>query len=113
VLDSELQQVTSEEDAPLRSVIEVVRDDLRARAAALAGQIELVETALSAFGPPAPGIRYLWAGCEEAALRAIAEMTTKDCPPSERLVEFETALVLGEAWCRLAECERHFGSVAA
>jgi hypothetical protein len=112
VLDTGLQQVASPEDTKLHAIVEVIRDDLRARAELLAGRIELVETALSAFGPPAPGIRYLWAGCEEAALRAIAEGTKIDRPPSERLAEFETALVLAEAWCRLAECERHFGSAA-
>jgi hypothetical protein len=30
---------------------------------------------------------------------------------SERLAEFETVLVLAEAWCKLAEAERHFGRV--
>lgn len=111
-LDAALQQLKLADDAPLRSVVGMVRDDLRARAEALAERLEVVVTALSALGPPAPGIRYLWAGCEEAALAAIADGAEAVRPPSERLAEFETALVLGEAWCRLAEGERHFGGVS-
>jgi hypothetical protein len=34
-----------------------------------------------------------------------------ECSLTQRLAEIETALVLAEAWCCLAECERHFGRV--
>jgi hypothetical protein len=110
-LDTALQQLKPADDAPLRTVVENVRDDLCARVKALAERLAAVETAFAALDPPAPGIRYLWARCEAAALTAIADGAKAERPPAERLAEFETALVLAEAWCRLAEGERHFGRV--
>jgi hypothetical protein len=111
-LDTALRRLKFADETPLRSLVDVVRDDLRARAQALAERLNMVETAFSALDPPAPGIRYLWAGCEAAALAAVADAAKSDGPPAERLAEFETALVLAEAWCRLAEAERHFGRAA-
>jgi hypothetical protein len=110
-LDAALQRVKIADGVPLRSLVDTVRDDLRARVHALAERLNIVETAFMALDPPAPGIRYLWAGCEAAALTAVADAAKSDRPPAERLAEFETALVLAEAWCRLAEAERHFGKV--
>jgi hypothetical protein len=100
------------DEAPLRELIDNLRDDLRARVQALGERLKLVEEAFAALDPPAPVIRYLWAGCEAAALTAVADAAKSDRPPAERLAEFETALVLAEAWCRLAEAERHFGRLA-
>jgi hypothetical protein len=111
-LDVALRRLKPEDDAPPGAFVGMVRDDLRGRIKPLAERLEIVEAAFSALDPPAPGIRYLWAGCEEAALAAIADGAKTDRPPAERLAEFETALVLAEAWCRLAEGERHFGRVA-
>jgi hypothetical protein len=51
----------------------------------------------------------LWAGCEAAALAAVADATKGERAAAEQLAELEAALALGEAWCRLAETERHFG----
>ena len=112
-LDAALRRVKIADETPLGSLIDIVRDDLRARVRALAERLSIVETAFIALDPPAPGIRYLWAGCEAAALAAVADATKSDRPPAERLAQFETALVLAEAWCRLAEAERHFGKAAA
>jgi len=111
-LETALRRLKLTGDGPLRTLIDLVRDDLRARIKPLAERLQVVETAFSALDPPAPGIRYLWAGCEEAALAALAAAAKSECPPAERLAEFETALVLAEAWCRLAEGERHFGRAA-
>jgi hypothetical protein len=111
-LDAALRRLKLADDAPLRTLVGMVRDDLRARAKALTEQIEGVEAAFAALDPPAPGIRYMWAGCEAAALAAIADAAKDERPLAERLAEFETALVLGEAWYRLAETERHFGRLA-
>lgn len=108
-LDGALRRLRLTDDLPLRSLLDTVRDDLRARVGELAGRLEIVETAFSALDPPALGIRYLWARCEGAALAAVADAAKKDSPIAERLAEFETALTLAEAWCRLAEAERHFG----
>ncbi len=108
-LDGALEALKFAEDAPLRSLLGTVRDDLRARVRMLAERLAVVETAFSALAPPAPSIRYLWAGCEEAALAAVADAAKSDRPVAERLAEFETALTLAEGWCRLAEAERHFG----
>jgi hypothetical protein len=108
-LDTALRRLELSGDAPLNTLIGMVRDDLLGRIEPLAGRLNVVETAFSALDPPAPVIRFLWAGCEDAALTAIADGAQTDRPPSERLAEFETALVLAEAWCRLAESERHFG----
>ena len=108
-LDGALRRLKFAEDAPLRSLLGTVRDDLRRRVHTLAERLKVVETAFSVLDPPAPGIRYLWAGCEAAALTAVADAAKGDHPVAERLAEFETALVLSEAWCRLAEAERHFG----
>lgn len=108
-LDAGLRRLKIADGDPLRSLVETVRDDLRARVRALAERLDIVETAFAALDPPAPGIRYLWAGCEAAALAAVADAAKRDSPPAERLAEFETALTLAEAWCRLAEAERHFG----
>jgi hypothetical protein len=41
----------------------------------------------------------------------VDEAKTGNRPVAEQLATFETALVLAEAWCRLAEGERHFGRV--
>jgi hypothetical protein len=109
VLDTALRRLRFADDAPLRALAGTVRDDLRGRVATLKERLAAVEAAFSALDPPAPGIRYLWAGCEAAALEAIAAAVKNERPVSERLAEFETALTLGEAWCRLAEGERHFG----
>jgi len=108
-LDTALRRLKMADDAPLRMLVADVRDDLRVRVKALAERLAVVETAFAALDPPAPGIRYLWARCEETALAAIADAAKAEHPPAERLAEFETALVLAEAWCRLAEGERHFG----
>jgi hypothetical protein len=108
-LDTGLRRLAFAEDMPLRALAGLVRDDLRARAAELRGRLAAVEAAFAALDPPAPGIRYLWAGCEAAALESIAAARKGDRPVSEQLAEFETALALAEAWCRLAEAERHFG----
>ena len=108
-LDTALRRLSIPEDAPLSALAGVLRDGLRARIKPLRERLKVVETAFSALDPPAPGIRYLWAGCEEAALGAIADAATSDRPLPERLAELETALVLAEAWCRLAEGEHHFG----
>jgi hypothetical protein len=108
-IDGALRRLKLADDMPLRSLIGTVRDDLRARVRILTERLEVVEAAFSALDPPAPGIRYLWAGCEDAALTAVADAAKSDRPIAERLAEFETALVLAEAWCRLAEAERHFG----
>ncbi|HWD58988.1 MAG TPA: hypothetical protein VG308_11945 [Stellaceae bacterium] len=110
-LDAALRRVKPDGGAPLHTLIGAVRDDLRERAKALAERLSVAEGAFAALDPPAPGIRYLWSGCEEAALAAIAEGARDERPLAERLAELETALVLGEAWCRLAEGERHFGRV--
>jgi hypothetical protein len=111
-LDTALRRLKLPSEAPLHALIGMVRDDLRARTAPLGERLQVVEAAFSALDPPAPGIRYLWAGCEAAALAAIADGAKGERPAAERFAEFETALVLGEAWCRLAEAERHFGRVA-
>ena len=108
-LDTALRRLKMADDAPLRTLVADVRDDLRVRVKTLAERLAVVETAFAALDPPAPGIRYLWARCEETALAAIADAAKAEHPPAERLAEFETALVLAEAWCRLAEGERHFG----
>jgi hypothetical protein len=86
-----------------------MRNDLRDRVAAMRERLAAVEAAFAALDPPAPGIRYLWAGCEAATLAGVAAAAKSEAPLGERLAEFETALVLAEAWCRLAEAERHFG----
>jgi hypothetical protein len=111
-LDTALRRLKPDDDAPQGAFVAMLRDDLCSRIKPLAKRLEIVETAFSALDPPAPGIRYLWAGCEAAALAAIADGAKIDRPPAERLAEFETALVLAEAWCRLAEGERHFGRAA-
>jgi hypothetical protein len=108
-LDTALRRLSLDDEAPLRVLAGWVRDDLRGRLAGLTERLATVEAAFSALDPPAPGIRYLWAGCEEAALAAIAVASKGERPLSERLAELETALTLAEAWCRLGEGERHFG----
>jgi hypothetical protein len=110
-LDAALRRMKFAEDLPLQGLLGVVRDDLRSRVKLLTERLETVETAFAALDPPAPGIRYLWAGCEAAALAAVAEGAKAERPPVERLAAFETGLALAEAWCRLAEGERHFGRV--
>jgi hypothetical protein len=108
-LDAALRRLSFADDMPLRALADTVRDDLRERLAGLRERLATVEAAFSALDPPAPRIRYLGAGCEAAALAAIAAAAKRERPLSERLAEFETALALAEAWCRLAEGERHFG----
>jgi len=108
-LDTALRRLPLADDTPLRALAGVVRDDLRSRIAILRERLAAVEAAFSALDPPAPGIRYLWAGCEQAALDAVAAGAKLARPLAERLAEIETALALAEAWCRLAEGERHFG----
>jgi hypothetical protein len=110
-LETALRRLKPPDDLPMKTLLGVVRDDFHTRIAALRGRLDVVETAFSALDPPAPGIRYLWAGCEAAALEAIADAGKSQRPLTERLAEFETALVLAEAWCRLAEGERHFGRI--
>jgi hypothetical protein len=110
-LDTALRRLKPPDDLPMKVLLGVVRDDLHARIQALRGRLDVVETAFSALDPPAPGIRYLWAGCEEEALAAVADAAKSQRSFTERLAEFETALVLAEAWCRLAEGERHFGRI--
>ncbi len=111
VLDTALRRFKLPDDAPLAGLIDGVRDDTRARVAPLRERLGVVESAFAMLDPPAPGIRYLWARCEAAASAMVADATQGDRPVAERLAMFETALVLAEAWCRLAEGERHFGRV--
>src|SRR5579872_1080860 len=96
-------------DTPLGPLAVAVRDDLRGRLKSVGVRLEAVEEAFAALDPPAPAIRYLWAGCEAAALADLAAKSERSL--TEQLAEIETALVLAEAWCLLAEGERHFGRV--
>jgi hypothetical protein len=96
-------------DAPLAGLAESLRDDIGERVEAVGKRVEAVESAFAALNPPAPGIRYLWSGCEAAALAALGEDRGPAQSIAERLAEIETPLVLAEAWCRLGEGERHFG----
>ena len=73
---------------PLGPLVGMVRDDLRARIKPLGERLEVVESAFSALDPPAPGIRYLWAGCKEAALTAIADGSKGEQPPASRPVKY-------------------------
>jgi hypothetical protein len=109
VLDAALRRMQLARDTPLHALADGMRNDLRDRVAAMRERLAAVEAAFAALDPPAPGIRYLWAGCEAAALAGVAAAAKSEAPLGERLAEFETALVLAEAWCRLAEAERHFG----
>ena len=110
-LETALRRLKPPDDMPMKTLLNGVRDDLHTRIAPLRGRLDVVETAFSALDPPAPGIRYLWAGCEAAALAAVTDAAKSQRSLTERLAEFETALVLAEAWCRLAEGERHFGRI--
>ncbi|MBV9552210.1 MAG: hypothetical protein JO032_05395 [Alphaproteobacteria bacterium] len=107
-LDRALRQTRLDGDAALEPLAAAVRDELRARTGGVGERVAAVEGAFAALDPPAPGIRYLWAGCEQAALAAVAAASMGERPLAERLAEFEAALCLAEAWCRLAEAERHF-----
>jgi hypothetical protein len=98
------------DDTPLARLAATLRDDLHVRAEAVRKRLDAVEAAFAALDPPAPAIRYLWAGCEAAAVAALAA-AGGERPLSQGLAEVETALVLAEAWCCLAEAERHFGRV--
>jgi hypothetical protein len=106
-LAAALSRLPKSEDASRRALAATLRDDLRTRLAAVQERFEAVEAALAALDPPAPTIRFLWPGCEAAAVAAIAAAGPRPLP--ERLAEIETAITLAEAWCRLAEAERHFG----
>lgn len=111
VLDSALRRFKIADDMPLAGLVDGVRNELRGRIAPLRERLGTVGSAFAMLDPPAPAIRYLWAGCEAAASAMVAEAAGGDRPAAERLAVFETALVLAEAWCRLAEGERHFGRV--
>ena len=50
----------------------MMRDDLRERLQSVGTRLEAVEAAFASLDPPAPAIRYLWSGCETAALTALA-----------------------------------------
>ncbi|HTZ38136.1 MAG TPA: hypothetical protein VMB84_19065 [Stellaceae bacterium] len=108
-LDRALRRFPLADDTPLRELAGLVRDDLRERVAAVEERLAAVEQAFAALDPPAPGIRYLWSRCEAPALDALAARGHGERPVSERLAALETPLALAEAWCRLAEGERHFG----
>lgn len=111
-LEIALRRLKPEESAALTALVGAVRDDLCERAQVVSERLAVVEAAFAALDPPAPNIRHLWAGCEQAALAEIADATKGEQAVPERLAELETALALAEAWCRLAEAERHFGRVA-
>lgn len=96
-------------DSPFGALAAMVRDDLGDRLKSVAARLEAVEAAFAALDPPAPAIRYLWARCEAAALTALA--AERECSLTERLAEIEIPLVLAEAWCCLAEGERHLGRI--
>jgi hypothetical protein len=108
-LGSGLRRMPLDDEETRRELIAGLRDDLLARLAPLRERLDVVETAFAVLDPPAPGIRYLWAGCEAVALATVSAARANDRPPTERLAAFETALALAEAWCKLAEGERHFG----
>ena len=74
-------------------------------------RLAAIEAAFAALDPPAPAIRFQWAGCEAAAVAALEASSKAGLPPVERLAEIETAVTLTEAWCRLGEAERHFGRI--
>jgi hypothetical protein len=109
LVDTALRQFNVADDTPLAGLIDGVRDGMRCRVAPLRERLEVVESAFAMLDPPAPGIRYLWAGCEMAAAAMVDDAKAGNRPVAEQLATFETALVLAEAWCRLAEGERHFG----
>lgn len=109
VADAVASRLPLPEENSLARLAAMVRDDLRQRLKSVAARLEAAETAFTALDPPAPAIRYVWARCEAAALDDL--MAERERSLSERLAEIETALVLAEAWCRLAEAERHFGRI--
>ncbi|HWB47575.1 MAG TPA: hypothetical protein VG651_00580 [Stellaceae bacterium] len=110
-LDTALRRLPIDGDAPLAGLLRGIRDELRQRIAPLRARLDVVEAAFAALDPPAPGIRYLWAGCEAAGIAAVDGAAGGEAPVAEKLASYETALVLAEAWCRLAEGERHFGRI--
>jgi hypothetical protein len=95
------------DDAPLGGLAAMLSDDLRERLSSVEKRLDIVETAFAELDPPAPAIRYLWASCETAALAAFSE-PDESRPLAEQLARIETAIALAEAWCCLAEAERHF-----
>ncbi|HEU0217772.1 MAG TPA: hypothetical protein VFQ90_14035 [Stellaceae bacterium] len=111
LLDDALRSFKNADDTPLAELVGGVREEMRGRVGPLRERLRVLESAFAMLDPPAPGIRYLWAGCEAAVLAMVKDATGGNRPVAERLATFETALALAEAWCRLAEGERHFGRV--
>jgi hypothetical protein len=109
-IDAAARRLSLPKDEPLGGLAAMLRDNIRERLKSARQRLEAAEAAFAALDPPAPAIRYLWAGCEAASLAALASPDAAR-PLPEQLAELETALVLAEAWCRLAEAERHFGRV--
>jgi hypothetical protein len=98
-------------EEPCIGLVRLLRDDLRDRLTTLRPRLATIEAAFAALDPPAPAIRFQWAGCEAAAVAALEGSSNAGLPPVERLAEIETAVTLTEAWCRLGEAERHFGRI--
>jgi len=109
-IEAALRGLRAKGSDPLGPLAGMIHDDLQARKKSAGERLNAVEAAFAALDPPAPAIRYLWAGCEPAAVAALGA-ADRSRPLTERLAEIETALTLAEAWCRLAEGERHFGRV--
>jgi hypothetical protein len=100
-----LSRLPPAEDAQRGVLVAMLRDDLQARLDAVKQRFDVIEAALD---PATPTIRFPWAGCESAAVAAITAAEVSR-PLPEQLAEIETAITLAEAWCRLADAERHFG----
>ncbi len=98
-------------EVPCIGLVRLLRDDLCGRLATLRPRLTAIEAAFAALDPPAPAIRFQWAGCEAAAVAALEASSKAGLPPVECLAEIETAVTLTEAWCRLGEAERHFGRI--
>ncbi|HML10130.1 MAG TPA: hypothetical protein VK432_04660 [Stellaceae bacterium] len=67
------------------------------------------DVALAANRLASRGAHLWWLGASGPMHEPGDYLCELDSASAERLAELETALTLGEAWCRLAEAERHFG----
>jgi hypothetical protein len=110
VLETALNRVPAAQAAGHGALVALLCEDLQRRLGVMGTRREALEAAFAALNPPAPGIRFLWAGCEAAAVAALTA-TAEGRPRrlAEQLAAVETGVCLAEAWCRLAAAERHFG----
>jgi len=110
-VEQRMARLSVPDDEPRSELAALLREELGMRLGRVQPRLDGLAARLPAVPRPTTAIRAAWAGCEAAAVAALS-LPAASATLAERFAEIETAIVLMEAWCRLAEGEAHFGGAS-